>query len=524
MSEPRPPRRLFDGVRRALWSDPAKRRMTEQMPIIDDRLSQSIIDLAMRVAEVMLSIGASAKEVTLAALRITTAYGLRSVHVNVTFNSVILSDHRNGTGDPITLMRVVHSAAPDHAKLQRLQALVHDIEEGLPLHDAIGQFHAIRRTPFMYRAGVLVAVQALLAVAVAIMYGAGWVMLLSVLIAALGVALTQLGLARVRVPLFFSQAAGAIVLTIMTVLISWLGSVGIEPFVGVRSSLVVSCGIVLMLAGLAVVGAAQDAIDGFSLTAGGRILDLTVMTMGVVVGILVGLEAARQLGVGLALPSDPLAFASPLNQVVGSVIIAAAVAILNGSGLRIVVVSAVLGALGWAGAYVLGTLNGMPSSAAVFGGALVASFVGSVVSDRLRVPSVAVTTAAIIPMVPGAAVFRGLLGLVEAGTDLNHFILAVDALFSAAMVGVALAAGATLGLVLGNPLRARIGGRRVALRAKARPVSGAGGTAAFEIVPTGAVKTKPIPAADVEEAPAAAEVEDPHPLTKPYDPTEDGPS
>ncbi|HJA04483.1 MAG TPA: threonine/serine exporter family protein, partial [Candidatus Microbacterium stercoravium] len=331
MGDHRRPRSVFGGLKRAFWNDPARRSMTEQMPIIDDRLAQSIIDLAMRVAEVMLSIGASAKEVTLAALRITTAYGLKSVHVNVTFNSVMLSDHRNGTGDPITLMQVVRSAAPDHAKLQRLQALVNDIESGQPLGDAIVDFHKIRRTPFMYRDAVVILVQSLLGVAIALMYGAGWITLVLVFVAVLLVALTQYGLSRLRIPLFFLQAAGGFVLVAFAAGVAAGRAAGIEALVTVRPSVVVASGIVMMLAGLAVVGAAQDAIDGFSLTAGGRILDIAVMTMGLVVGIVTGLELARQIGYGLEMPTS-LAFGPPLGHVAGAMLIAAAVAVLNGSG------------------------------------------------------------------------------------------------------------------------------------------------------------------------------------------------
>lgn len=508
--------RLLSGVKRAVHADPAKRRMTEAMPIVDDRLAQRIIDLAMRIAAVMLSVGAPAREVVLATLRVTGAYGLRSVHVDVTFTSVTVSDHRGGAGDPITLMQVVRSAAPDHAKLQRLQALVEEIERGMPIGDAVQRFHEIRRTPFMYRTGVVVAFSALLAVAVAIMYEASWIVLLSVLAAALAVALTQHLLIRASVPMFFSQVLGAVVLTAMTVLIAWLGRMGIEPFVEVRSSLVVSSGIVLMVAGLAVVGAAQDAIDGFSLTATGRILDLTVMTLGLVVGILLGLEMARRLGVGIDLPSEPLAFGAWPYQLVGAVLIAAAVAVMNGGGLRIVVVSMALGALGWLGWFAVGDMLGGPASAGAFAGALLASLVGSLLAGRLRVPSVAVTTAAIIPLVPGAAVFRGLLGVVQAGSDVTHLMTAFDALFGAGMIGIALASGATLGIFLGAPLRARIAGRRVTLRSAARPVSGGGGTAAFEVVPGRA------PSPSVPEAaplpPPAATVDEPDAVTRPHEP------
>lgn len=518
MSEGKRHRRVLAGVMRAVWSDPAKRRMTEQIPIIDDRTAQNIIDLAMRVAEVMLSIGASAKEVTLAALRITAAYGLRSVHVNVTFNSVILSDHRNGAGDPITLMQVVRSAAPDHAKLQRLQALVNEIERGMPLDEAITQFHQARRMPFMYRSGVVVVVQALLGVAIALMYGAGPFTLLLAFVAVLAIALAQLGLARLRVPLFFTQAVGGFLLVAFAVGVFALSVHGIGPFTEVRPSVLVSSGIVMMLAGLAVVGAAQDAIDGFSLTAGGRILDITVMTMGLVVGILVGLEAAHQLGFGLQMPEQVLAFGPPLGHVAGAMLISAAVAVLNGAGVRIILVSALLGAAAWVGWYLLIAITGMPSAGAVFGGALLASFIGSVVADRLSVPSIAVTTAAMIPWVPGTSVFLGLLGFVSADADQAQFMSAFDSLFTAGMTGIALAAGATLGIMIGSPLRVRIGGRTVMMRSKARPVSAAGGTAAFEVVRTEPVEA---PELDVEHEQPAAESDDPHPITRPYDPKED---
>jgi len=511
MNADRAPRSLFGGLRRALWNDPAKRRMTEQMPIIDDRVAQKILDLAMRVAEIMLSIGASAKEVTLAALRITHAYGLKSVHVDVTFNSVMLSDHRGGTGDPITLMRVVRSAAPDHAKLQRMQALVNDIEHGMPLNEATTEFHAIRRIPFRYRPAVVVLAQAMLGLAVALMYGAGWFTIALALFASLAVALTQQGLAKLRIPLFFNQAACALVLVVFVVAVTWLGWQGVPLFDDVLPTVLMASGIVLMLAGLAVVGATQDAIDGFALTAGGRLLDLAVMTMGLVVGILVGLESARRLGLGLPLPSETVvAFGAPLGHAVGSLLIAVAVAIINGASTSIILVSGALSTVAWAGWYLLATVLGLPGFAAVFGGALLASFIGSVVADRLAVPSIAVTTAAMVPMVPGTAVFRGLLGLVSVDGQMEAFMHAFDSLFTAAMTGIALASGATLGLMVGAPLRLRLGDHTVAMRSKARPATAAGGTAAFEVV-----RTEPLEH-ELDEIPVA-DTADPHPLTKPYE-------
>lgn len=506
---------MIDGVRRALVTDPAKRRMTEAIPIIDDALAYRIIDLAMRIASTMLSIGASSREVAEATLRVTRAYGLRRANIDVTFTSLTVSDHRDGSGQPITLMQVVQSIGPDHQKLQRLHALVAEIDRGMELGDAIREFHRIRRTPFMYRSAIVVLVSSLLAVAVAIMYRAGWVVLLASGLAALGVVLTQRGLTRARVPVFFSQIAGGVVLTAVAALVASLGAAGIGPFVDVRVSLVVSSGIILMLAGVAIVGAAQDAIDGFSLTATGRILDLTIMTLGLVVGILVGLQIADSLGVGIPAPTAEIAFGTWPYQLIGSCGIAAAVAVMNGGGLRIVLVSTGLGGIAWFASHTVDRYLELPGATAAFVGALLASVIGAMFATKLHVPSVAVTTAAIIPLVPGAVLFRGLLGIVQAGSDVNHLLVAFDSLLDAGMIGVALAAGATLGIVLGMPIQARLSGQKFRLRPASRPVSGAG-TAPLEVVevPTREVPAPPLPA-PVAEAPEPG-MEEP-PITRPFD-------
>src|SRR5690606_31771555 len=151
------------------------------------------------------------------------------------------------------------------------------------------------------------------------------------------------------VPSFFSQIAGAFVITVFATVVSALGSAGIPPFTGIQPSIIVASGIVLMLAGLSVVAAAQDAIDGFALTAGGRILDLTIQTAGVVLGILIGLELARLVGFRIPLPTDALPLGPFATQIVGGIIIAVAVALFNGAGMRIIIVSAVLGAIAVSG-------------------------------------------------------------------------------------------------------------------------------------------------------------------------------
>lgn len=457
MADPHARRRrgLFTTLSTLVRVDSPADAPTEALPVINDSTVERILELAVRMGETMLVAGASASEVTLTIVRVAAVYGLESVHVDVTYNSITAAYHRAGTVRPITLLRVVRGPAPDHEKLQRVQALVAQISSGLDLDAASAGYRAIRRSPFRYRPTVVVAAQALLAVGVAVMFGGNWLVITLAFIAAGLAALTQFGLARARVPFFFSQIAGAFVLTVVAALSPMLEATGWESAETVRPSVIVASGIVLMLAGLTVVGAAQDAIDGFALTALGRILELVTQTLGVVLGILAGLETARVIGFGMAPPSEALPLGPVPLQFLGAALIAIAVAVFNGAGLRIVVVSAALSLIAWL-AYLVAGAIGFETAAASGVGAFAGSFVGILLAYRLHVPSVAITTAAILPMVPGAAVFRGLLSIVESDDSAAFLLNGFITLVSAGVIGVSLAVGASLAIYLGQPVRASL--------------------------------------------------------------------
>ncbi|MCR2828343.1 threonine/serine ThrE exporter family protein [Microbacterium sp. zg.Y909] len=453
--------RSLDTLIRGTESSPA---LTEALPIIDDALAARMLDLAVRIGETMLVAGAGASEVALTIVRVSGAYGLKPVHVDITYNSITVAHHRSDAARPITLLRVVRGPAPDHERLQRLQRLVADICAGMTLDAAATEFRAIRRAPFRYRPAIVIAAQALLAVGVAVMFGGNWLVIALAFIAAALAAFTQFGLAKAQVPFFFSQIAGAFVLTMVAALSPLLAATGWDEAASVRPSVIVASGIVLMLAGLTVVGAAQDAIDGFALTATGRILELTTQTLGVVLGILAGLETARVVGLGMAPPSDAVPLGPVPLQFLGAALIAVAVAVFNGAGTRIIVISTLLSTVAWFG-FLAASAVGFDAAAASGVGAFGGSLLGVVVAYRLHVPSVAITTAAILPLVPGAAVFRGLLSVVESGSDPAVLLTGFGTLAAAATVGISLAVGASLGIYLGQPLRASLTG---VARARAR--------------------------------------------------------
>src|ERR687885_1222785 len=135
-----------------------------------------------------------------------------------------------------------------------------------------------------------------LAGSVGLLLGGGWLEALS---AALTTALIEQVLrvlTRRSLPSFFQQAAGAALATgVAVLLLAW--------HVDVRSSLVVAAGIVVLLAGLSLVGAAEDAISGFPVTAAARAFEVIPLTAGIVVGIAGVLEVAQRA----RLPMDVVA-------------------------------------------------------------------------------------------------------------------------------------------------------------------------------------------------------------------------
>ncbi|WP_241493727.1 threonine/serine exporter family protein [Microbacterium testaceum] len=168
------PRRLLSSLRRLVHTEDSGSPDTHLLPVIDEAFSARILDLAIRIGETMLVVGAPASEVTLTIVRVCGAYGLDPVHVDVTYNSITIAHSRPGASHPTTLLRVVRGSVPDHAKLQRLQALVAEIAGGLALDDAHPRSRAIRRLPFRHPPALVIAAQAGLAVGGAILFDATW--------------------------------------------------------------------------------------------------------------------------------------------------------------------------------------------------------------------------------------------------------------------------------------------------------------------------------------------------------------
>ena len=441
-----------------------------QRAILAERTVRGVLELAVRLGETLLSLGAAAAEVTDTIDRVCRAYGI-DCQVDLTFTSILVV-HDGGDDSPsVSVLRVVATRSADYERLARVTALVTAITEGSPAvrvadtlddpaarDEARHQFEAAHERldailvqPHRYRRGVVTLALAGMAAGVALLLGGGpLVVVLAAATAAVIDTVNQL-LGRWGLPAFFQQIAGAAIATGVAVLLLALVPQLPLDFAALPPSLVVASGVVVLLAGLSFVGAADDAINGFPLTASGRLLEVGLLTLGIVVGIAVVLDVARTLGVELVLVDS---YARPWPawlQVLGAGVAAGAWAVSSHSPPRAALVAALAGAGAWL-AYDSLTGAGATPLVASAVPALAIGLLGELLAERGRVPAVVTTVCGTVPLLPGLLIYQGVLDLTSSdgtgdGTQL---------LLRAGMIAVGLAGGVTLGRLAYRRLRAPV--------------------------------------------------------------------
>ena len=407
---------------------------------MDDLTAHAALGLALRIGESMLAVGASAADVTATVLRVAAAYGLTNCQVDVTFTSLMVSYDREHAV-PLTALRTVRTSRMDYTRLQGITDLARAVGTGgLDIEEAHHRLDRVVSAPPTYRRTVHALGWAGVAGSVGFLLGGGWS---EALIAALTTALiaqVMRQLNRRSLPLFFQQAVGAALATgVAVVLLAW--------DVDVRSSLVVAAGIVVLLAGLSLVSAAQDAISGFPVTAAARAFEVVTLTAGIVVGIAGVLDVVQRAGIPLdVVDASPwtVPFAVGLAASTG---IAGCWSLACHARPRAIVLAAAAGALAWTTFWAAGGLGGGPAVASGVA-AVVLGFCGELVTDRLRIPPQLVAVCGIVPLLPGLEIYRSLFAIVV-DADIQG---GLAALVGAGAVGLALAAGVTLGEYLGRPV------------------------------------------------------------------------
>jgi uncharacterized membrane protein YjjB (DUF3815 family) len=247
-----------------------------------------------------------------------------------------------------------------------------------------------------------------------------------------------------RWPLFFAQLIAGIVAVAVAATVAVF-----HPHTDV--SLAVTSVIVLLLPGVAFIGGVKDAISGWYLTAIARLAESITAVMGLIIGIQLALTAAAHAGIHLDVaPTKAINLAPTPATLIASGVIAVFFGIVSRNSPKTLAASAVLSSAGltiYTGALGIDlSSNWATAAAAITIGALAA-----VIGTRDRTPTLAITTPAMLPLLPGITMYQGMF---YGGSHIQN----------AVMLALALAGGLTAGEYVTTTLRSHCPVRECATR------------------------------------------------------------
>lgn len=412
--------------------------------------------LAMTASDILLSMGVAANSVVSRALDITEAYCDRPVSVTVTYNLLYISQIRGLEDEPLTLVRPIPTRSVNNMTVQAVQRLIYEIRtHKLDLAEAEARMDKILSHPANYPAWLPRLANVAIAPTVVLMYTTDWRVILLTALAAVFVdsIVTVLG-RKVTAP-FFRQAAASTFVTLFAAAVAWLAHKNIAFFANIDPTLIVVGGIFLLISGLAIVGAVQDALEEYYLTATARLLRVTLLTMGIVAGILFGTYIAQKLHIGIAVSPDPLALTALHFQILGGGLAAAAQAFATQTRLKAILWAGIVGGSSLAIMYASVNL-GISIIAASGVAALYVGLVASLFSRLWRTPASGIIACGILPLVPGVTLYTGLMQLVSYPPGHQFFMSGVGSMFTTIAAALAIAIGASLGSLIGRPLHRHI--------------------------------------------------------------------
>ena len=431
----------------------------EAKGIIGDRFGETItpnmraLRLSMTVADYLIAMGVAASDVTDICLNITDRYCERKVSIEIIATVLMFSQDRGNEREPLTLIRSVHARDINSALIQNIEDVVNEIHEGkLPLDAAEERLEKLLENPKTYPQWALSIGSASISAGTgALLSGSPLIIALSFMVGGF-ISYMLIMLTKLRMPAFFIQVIAAAIATLIAALVTWLGNHGVTQLQGLDPNLIIIGGIIMLVSGLAIVSAVEDAIDEFYITANARMLRVVMLTAGIIFGIIVGLYVAKNLGVNMAINTNRGLDDTVGWQYVGAIAIAAGYALSVNTRVSGIILSGLIGAAGWA-AYSLTA----PIFTPVVGSFIAATVVGAgaaLLARWLRTPATTMITAGIISLVPGLSLFNGLMviiiGVDEAGASLDSGTLI---LLNALLLALAIAAGATFGNLVARPVR-----------------------------------------------------------------------
>ncbi|TDC70268.1 threonine/serine exporter family protein [Streptomyces hainanensis] len=422
-----------------------------------------VLDLTLRIGELLLAGGEGAEDVEAAMFGVVHAYGLDRCDATVTFTLIEITHQPSLVDAPVSLSRTVRRRGTDYTRLAAVFQLVDDISSGeVTLEEAYGRLATIRRNRHPFTKWQLTIASGLLAGAASTLVGGNWqVFLLAALGAMLGDRLAWLAASR-GLPEFYQFAASAMAPALVGV--GWAAS-HTSGSGEIQAAAMVTGGLFAVIPGRALVAGVQDGLTGYYLTASARLLEVVYLSVGIVCGVIAVLYMGETSGVSLE-PDVVQRETRPGVQLAAALLLSLTFCVLLQQARNTIVPATVNGGIAWLVYGAMHDTAGLSPFAATAVGAGMVGLFGQLESRYRFTSSLPYVTAAIGPLLPGGAVYLGLLGFAQGNVDAG-----IQNLLTAITLALAIAVGVNLGsemarLFIGTPGLITPIGRRGAKRTR----------------------------------------------------------
>ena len=436
------------GVRKSAMDLAAEPPLSPFAPVNldDDGAVTDVLNLALEIGGILLSSGEGAADTVAQAESVAAAFGLPNATVEVTFTSLTIGVNRRRGRPPLSVIRVVNYRTVDMTRVTRVARLIDLIvRRQLTVEQAADEVEKIVESPHPHSFRVAVLGWAMLGCAVVVQLGGTPLAGLVSMVSTFALMYANRYLDGKRLPTFFQQIVGGFIATAWALIAFVLLA---DVFIEIRPSQLVAAGIIVLLAGLTLVGSIEDAITGFPVTSAGRGVETMILTGGVLGGITIALALFGRLGLSPP-PIDPAIHGNaPVHvAILAAAVGAAGFAVASYATVRATLLAAAVGALGMT---IFQLVVGLEFDVVV-GSGLAASamgLVGGIFARIATVPPLVVTIAGITPFLPGLSVYRGLSALTSDQTGIG-----LGLMFTALAIALSLAAGIVFGEWVARNLR-----------------------------------------------------------------------
>jgi uncharacterized membrane protein YjjP (DUF1212 family) len=398
-----------------------------------------VLDLAGSIGAILMASGTPATATIEQVTAITAAYAIERCEVDIINTTIHVAAYRGPTSPPASALHVVQSRSMDFSRLAAVDRLIRRIRaHQVSASEARDELDAIITAPHPYKRWIATLAWGALAFATAGTLGGAWLVCLVSAVSTMAIDRVNRRLNKHGLPFFFQYAIGGAIATAPPLVLYWLSpklGLQFEPTVAIAS------GLVVLLAGLSLVGSVGDVITGAPVTGAGRFFELVMMTAATIAGVALVLHLASRFGAPfVAISADaPPALAELPARVAFGAASAAAFALACYAERKALVAAAFGGAAGTI-AFLLAQGAGVGVVVASFVAAVPIGLVGRLMERRNLAPPLVVSIAGIVPLLPGLSLLHGIYAILN-----DQHAVGFASVLGALAIGTALAAGVTLG-------------------------------------------------------------------------------